>query len=467
MSCGLDSQQSTWRVLALRANGSEFLAIEAQDGLSLPSVAIRRGFRTVQELNAQILALWNLDVFSLGPLGMEASSNGHPSYPVHVVEIVRDDSLMPTSARWLRTSSVSGAGFLSPADVQTVRLWGREMMHLDNSAPLGRPGCLAALRTWVTDALEPIGLHLGSQFLQLSASRSFSLVRFETDSRPVWFKAVGEPNTREFALTVLLSKSFPAFMPELLAVEARWNAWLAAEVPGPQLSDQKNTEAWSETARDLAALQIASVPLTEQLLDRGARDVRCPALCGRVTPFFAMLRDLMERQANPAPSPLSFADLDQLASRTCEALSRLHEDGVPDSLGHLDLNAGNIIARNGATVILDWAEACVGHPFFTFAYLLEYLRRTGHTSAATFSKLIRAYAKAWESRGDSQLLAKSLGLAIFLAVFVHAASTEPWRNPDRLVEPHTAGYYRSLARRMHLYASRIHAGAADPLEVWA
>jgi hypothetical protein len=45
-----------------------------------------------------------------------------------------------------------------------------------------------------------------------------------------------------------------------------------------------------------------------------------------------------------------------------------------------------------------------------------------------------------------------------LAVFAHGVSTDAWRSADRLEEPFIAGYYRSLARRMKLYAERIETG---------
>ena len=457
-----------WRVLAIRAHGSEFLAIEKEGRMSLPCIDIPKGTRVAQELNGRLRAIWNLDAFSLCPIRTETIAREELSHRAHIMEAVRDDDPTPPGACWLKTTSAN-ADLLAPEDLRAVHAWRDELLHIPTvrtHSPLGRPACLVALRAWVQQAIDPSGWRLGTEFLQLNAERSFSLVRFETNGRAVWFKAVGEPNTREFELTVALSRLFPRFLPELLATEPDWNAWLSAEAPGRRLAERDEIEAWRTAARDLAALQIASVPLTKQLLRTGARDVRSRSLRGSIIPFFEMLRELMARQSSLRPPQLSPHQLIDVEGYVRQALDELQIDGVPDSLGHLDLNPGNIIVSSEGAVFLDWAEACVGHPFFTFAYLLEHFRRTFKADDQPSMQLIEDYAKVWKSHGYEHPLEACLSRALFLAVFVHAVSTEPWRCPNDFQAPQAASYYRSLARRMHAYSSRIQAGASQPAELW-
>jgi len=52
---------------------------------------------------------------------------------------------------------------------------------------------------------------------QLNGSETFSLLKFETTKAPVWFKAVGEPNVREFLITLKLFELFPDYVPKILA----------------------------------------------------------------------------------------------------------------------------------------------------------------------------------------------------------------------------------------------------------
>ena len=49
----------------------------------------------------------------------------------------------------------------------------------------------------------------------------------------------------------------------------------------------------------------------------------------------------------------------------------------------------------------------------------------------------------------------ALSLTPLLAVFAYAAGSEVWRDEERMQDPATAGYLRSLARRMHREANSL------------
>src|SRR5262249_35145302 len=141
------------------------------------------------------------------------------------------------------------------------------------------------------------------------------------------------------------------------------------------LSRAHELSPWCRVARDLARMQIASIRISQELLNCHARDVRLKTLLGQVKPFFELMRDLMDHQHVASPRPLSAAELRDLELDTREALLSLQGHGIPDTIGHLDLNPDNIIALSGASVFLDWAEASVGNPFLSFSYLLEFFSR--------------------------------------------------------------------------------------------
>jgi len=52
-------------------------------------------------------------------------------------------------------------------------------------------------------------------------------------------------------------------------------------------------------------------------------------------------------------------------------------------------------------------------------------------------------------------IADALAFAPLLAVFAYAAGNDVWNETQRLEEPATAGYLRSLARRMHREAREL------------
>ena len=123
-------------------------------------------------------------------------------------------------------------------------------------------GWFSELRNWIESVVEPIGLQSMGGFRQLNASPSFSLIRFETSGPAVWFKAVGEPNQREFPITCTLSRLFPSHLPNVLATRPDWNAWLTRESEGRLLGDDQESGTWERVAAVLAELQINSCDRT-------------------------------------------------------------------------------------------------------------------------------------------------------------------------------------------------------------
>jgi hypothetical protein len=283
-------------------------------------------------------------------------------------------------------------------------------------------------------------------------------MRFATNGEAVWFKAVGEPNLREFELTVLLSARLPQFAPQVLMTNPQWHAWTMLEVTGVPLSHANDSSAWCAAARALARMQIASIAMTQELLERHARDVRVPALLGQVKPFFEVMRDLIDRQQAAAPAPLSAEELQELELGIREALLDLPAQGIPDTIGHLDLNPDNIIGFSDRTVFLDWAEGCVGHPFLSFSYLLEFFSKRFPGDIRAKLLLIRSYAEPWQASGIVRKPAPSLTMCTLLAVFAHAISTDLWRDSQQIQKPGFASYYRSVVRRMKRYRDQIRGG---------
>jgi hypothetical protein len=448
-----------WRVILLRRNASELLGFHSASGLKLPRVDIPAHGRAAQALNAQIKARWGLDVYCLYPLPTAEFSGATARY--YLTEALQQEPPAPPEARWISVGDLEESCFAETRDFAAIRTWIDSAARgntNDHDSPLEKPGWFPTLRDLVQESIQAIPLTLSGQFLQFNASSSFSLIRFETDGDAVWFKAVGEPNTREYPLTVALSSRLPTYLPRVLATQPLWNAWMMLEVPGVRLSQTDDLSAWSNAARDLARMQVASVEMVEDILECQARDTRLETLLRQIRPFFKQLHGLMERQPKSPPPRLSSSELVQLELDTREVLLALQKEGLPDSLGHLDLNPENIIALPDRTVFLDWAEGSVGHPFFSFAYLLEHFLRTFGANAPGQSCLIRAYADVWESTPSVTNPEKALSASTFLAVFAHAVSTGLWRDERKLLEPAVAGYYRSLARHMKRHRDRMRSG---------
>jgi Ser/Thr protein kinase RdoA (MazF antagonist) len=168
------------------------------------------------------------------------------------------------------------------------------------------------------------------------------------------------------------------------------------------------------------------------------------------------MAELMASQAKPTPPPLTPSELAALADEVRKALDELGENGIPNLLGHLDCNPENVLISPERCVFLDWAEGCVGHPFFTFQYLLEHWRRFHGTDASAESTIVSAYTIPWQSFLSSQQIAAAFQLTPLLAAFTYAARAHQLLNQTAVSYPETTASLRSLTRRMKREADTLH-----------
>jgi hypothetical protein len=444
------SEREMCRVIVLGRDGTEVLLKIAEPGFAFPAVEIPRWERLAEHLTAALRRDWGCDavcLFTSNHSSEDGDSNGKH---YEVTECWRDGGRKDETV-WKPIRSLTADSFHNEAEFRILEqcLQQLDRYERDPSSPFARRGWLAELRRWTGEVIRPLGLELAGPFCQYNASPSFSLIRFETNGPAVWFKAVGEPTLREFPVTLKLAERFPRFIPEVLGTKPEWNGWLSREVDGQNLGETKDTTSWEQAATELARLQIESISESQAILQFGAHDLEAKCLLTAVDPFFDLVARLMEEQPKVPPAILSRDELSLLKLRIEDALTLLEDLRIPDTLGHLDLNPWNVIVSVDDCVFVDWAEAYVGHPFFSFEYLVEHFRRAIDTDVALESRLASCYSAPWQQLLSGEIVAEALALAPLAAVFACATGSGAWKNQERLEDPKVAGYFRSLARRMN------------------
>jgi hypothetical protein len=443
------------RVILFAPNGAEVLVRHDGGRLDLPAVPIPRHQRIAENLTAFMRREWSqnsVSLFGLNP----SSTEWERRY--QVTESTAAQPSTTVGFRWVSVSSLQENRFEEPDDCTAIaraRAQCEEYAAGRAQGPFGRLGWFVELTEWVRDRIRPAGLVLNGRFTQLNASPTFSLVRFETNGPAVWFKAVGEPNLREYPITLALAQYFSSFVPCVIATREDWNGWLAFEAEGTHPNENSDMEVWTRVAKTLAEMQFASFGQTLHLVSAGCRDARICALLELVEPFVEVMTELMERQPRESPSPLSRSELLTLQTQLQDALTKATDSEIPNAIGHLDFNPGNIVANHDGCVFLDWAEACTGHPFLTFQYLLEHLRRHRQPDKSWESAMTCMYSNTWRSLISPKEITDALKVSPLLAVFAYATCGEAWRDPERRTHPETAGYFRSLTRRMKREADRL------------
>jgi hypothetical protein len=444
------SERQICRVIVLGHEGTEVLLKIPGPGFAFPAVEVPRWERLAENLTAALKRDCGCDavcLFSPNHSSEDRDSNGKH---YEVMECLCEGGRKEETV-WKPIRSLTAASFQNEAEFRILEqcLHQLDRYERDPSSPFARRGWLAELRCWTDEVIQPLGLELTGPFCQYNASPSFTLVRFETNGPAVWFKAVGEPNQREFSITLKLSQQFPKYLPELLGTRADRNGWLSLEAPGANLCETQEIMLWESASESLARLQIGSVATTESILEAGAHDLRIGTLSGLIHPFLASIAVLMEQQTKVPPPVLSQSELSLVGVRIEDALTLLEDLGLPEVLGHSDLNPGNVIVSVDDCVFVDWAEAHVGHPFFSFEYLLEHFRRAIGTDVARESRLASCYSAPWRQLFSGEIIAEALALAPLPAVFAYAAGNDAWKDQQCLEDPKVAGYFRSLARRMN------------------
>jgi hypothetical protein len=438
-----------YHVILTRRGATEILLSLNGAGWALPRVEIQKHQRVAEELTKELRKLWGLETLCLlapvpGAAGLSRDSHGA------VLECAKQNQTAPSGACWMPAdAAVDCCGTEEAAAMRNAFTGLASYTSGEKAGPFAKPGWLRELFRWAYEQTAPLGLRLTGNFRQYNASPTFSLVRLETDGPALWFKATGEPNAHEQPVTLLLSDLFPKHLPQILGVHPSWNGWLSAEAEGTPLDELTDCSSWERAAEGLAELQIASIGRAAELIGGGCKDLRLPLAARHIDRFVTRMGTFMRLQEKPSPAPLTGTELLSLGEGMKEAFSLLQSVGLPDTLGHLDCNPGNLVVSQDHCIFLDWAEASVTNPVITFEYLRRHMERCGIQEPAADARITAAYLRPWASFFSPEDLLRAIAAAPPVAVFLHAIAGEAWRTLDPVSNHGLAAYFRSLTRRMY------------------
>jgi hypothetical protein len=449
-SQGGGSPSETWRLIIIQSEAAEILVESDGMRFSLPEVDIPAHQRIAVNINRLVEREFGLRVISLYDVASRDAAL--PNTALYYAAVALQPTQAPragtcwTYIRLLKSDSFSRDGEFSAVDAFLSRI--ETAKRNRTPEPFLKPDWFSRVRNWVGRSLRFHSSRLSGDFRQLNASPTFSLIRFETTREPVWCKAVGEPNIREWALTLALARLCPECIPQILARKKGWNAWLAAEVPGNSLTANGEMHSWTRAATDFATLQIASMSDSFKLLKAGAHDLRLSSLVSRVAPFFQFVADCTGRSPLQSSRNLSLLEVSELRDVTRAALEELDGLGLPPTVGHMDLSPGNIFCAGDRAVFLDWAEGFVGNPLFSFEYLLQHFRQTLGREPSLEDSFRNAYFQPWGSRIPPKELERALSLSPLAALFAYA--TTLWSSAPSTSEqqPLRERYLLTLIRKM-------------------
>ena len=425
------------KLIVLRSGGADLLVRDQGPETHLPCILIPVGRRFAASVRVALREQMAMEAYCLFALQAEI--------PYAVMEMTNLDATVPNECRWVSFRQFEQIG-LPLLEYDAIR----SALHTiaEGRSSLAKPGGIQCLLNWVQQELAPLGMNLTGAIQQFNASSISALLRFETDGPAVWFKAAGGAQRREMDITVLLTKVAPAFVPELIGIHPELPGWLTLECSGPTLAEDSSDRTWARVASALGTLQFESTGHTRELLNSGCRDLSISRLVTEVSPFIAAMKELMAQQERSVPAPLDSKELVDLAHGIEHVARRWSDLNIPDAVGCLDLNPGNILVPSSRCIFLDWADAYVGPPFLALDYLLGHCRQVTQDDRLE-SLMMKRYLRAWKGAFSAEHLANALDLVPLLAPFAYAVASGLWGDSEQMRRPEIGKLMRSLTRRMH------------------
>ncbi len=200
-----------------------------------------------------------------------------------------------------------------------------------------------------------------------------TVFRAPTSRGVVYLKCCGPSQAHEPKLTALLRRVAPRDVATLIARHPRRD-WMLLEDGGRKIREvvrgRDLLREWEGILPRYAAIQIALLGRGRELSATGTPDHRLERLASGVA---AILEDTTVTR-RPGYDQLSASDRHRIRATLpviearCAELAGL---GIRPTIQHDDLHDGNVLRKGSRTVVFDWGDACISHPFLSLTVVLR------------------------------------------------------------------------------------------------
>ncbi len=362
------------------------------DQPALPEVRVLdRFYPEVEEFVSAVERILGVEVRVLRCLDRGNLEEGRPR--LYSLEAPSNGDSLSNGFRWTCVEEVCRPGGRDDSQTDLVRLE-CERTNRSSERPVvpwewsGTWGYEA--REWVLGHVESL---YSAEKVRLTPVRSWSIssvVRVDVETgaglEQLYFKASPTFFSREVALTDVVAERFPQVSPKLVAADMDRGWMLMEDLGDLTLGAADSVDLWCDAMRALARVQIGFADDTMVLEGLGLELRSTSVIPGT----------LREWSHDPVSLGLRYE-----AERTEKALRRLSpyfglvddlcalldSAGLPRTIAHGDLDAGNIFVRNGVPVVMDWSDSSISNPLFD-AVLIPQVSRN--------PDLAVAYLEEWQ-----------------------------------------------------------------------
>lgn len=281
---------------------------------------------------------------------------------------------------------------------------------------------LAEAHEWIEQRLAGLGARRTGPIEQPHVRPWSTAMRVPTSAGDLWFKANAPLLRYEASVVQILSRVRPDLVPELVGVEPE-RGWMLMRAGGERLrevvAEERRLDRWLDVLPLYAELQLAAAPRAEELVALGTPDLRLASLPRVYSRLVGETEGLSPEQRNRL--------IDRAAD--VEAMCReLAELGVPETIQHNDLHDGQVFVSGDRSLVFDWGDSCVSHPFTTMSVTLEGLLAWGLDDvegSVDTTPFRDAYLEPFSGREGREDLARGMASALRLGWICRAAVTLP------------------------------------------
>ncbi len=232
------------------------------------------------------------------------------------------------------------------------------------------PAWRAEADAWIEREVASLGAAPTGDLEQVHVRPWSTVIRVPTSVGALFFKANAASLRHEVHINRFLAERRPDCTTELIAVDIE-RGWILMADAGRSLreivAEEGSVERWLDVLPIYASVQVDLAGAADDLVALGVPDLRLAALPEAAAVMLASLDGLTTDEFPPE----QVARLREAMPVIGERFEELAGYGLRDTIQHDDFHDGQVFVRDGRYLLLDWADACITHPFFSLAVTLS------------------------------------------------------------------------------------------------
>lgn len=284
---------------------------------------------------------------------------------------------LPDGYLWLDDREDVDLQWADEQSSQAWQAWKSTAQAGDNSstiAPWERNRWFGEARFWMQTHLHEAGYGLQAPVEQVKGAWGWSsILKAETDTGAVYFKADYDRPPKEVAVILKLAEGWPRNVPHIIAANVERSWMLLSDFAGAGLETLDAGHFLNAVSLFANIQRSTSLDIHDWKL-LGCPDMTPDSLLRMTGHLTADTAVLCGGEGGLRRDEL--AELELKIPQIEQALIHLASSALPNTISNEDFRAGNVAVRGGEYIFYDWGSTVISHPLFGINYFLNRMIRS-------------------------------------------------------------------------------------------